>query len=185
MKRLLLLFALFTLLAVPAMAQTAETPDECAARLDIDIRVGSIAAAYDWIAQVERECIQDEGAGEGMLRLELLEGVTLPNTNCLVILNELQGQDEVNIYPRVWRSSIKLHHRAGLAGDWTAMQAGVARVLEGGGIEAQFTPYHLPGETLITGAGLHQFEVRTRKGADKFEIMETWGAFYALEIMDC
>ena len=53
MKRLLLFLALFTLLAAPALA---ETPDECAARLDRDIAITSYEEAAGWWAQVEKEC---------------------------------------------------------------------------------------------------------------------------------
>ena len=59
MKRRLLLFALLTLLATLAMAQT-ETPDECAARLDANVRVDTIAEAIDWLARVMSECVPVE-----------------------------------------------------------------------------------------------------------------------------
>lgn len=59
MKRLFLLFALFALLAAPTLGQI-ETPDECAARLDANVRVDTIAEAIDWLDRVMSECVPVE-----------------------------------------------------------------------------------------------------------------------------
>ncbi len=59
MKRLLLLFALLMLAAAPTLVQV-ETPDECAARLDANVRVNTIAEAIDWLDRVMSECLPDE-----------------------------------------------------------------------------------------------------------------------------
>ena len=156
----------------------AETPDECASRLDLDIRVETFAQATAWYEQVQRECAQPP-EGEGLLRLELDKTTILPVTNCSIYYGEARTWDDVWLVPRLFEGSIKLHTRHGVAGDWTELIEGEIRTVTGGDEYNQFTAFDKP-ETL--GAGLHQFELRTRSGADKFEIMETWGALYLIDI---
>ena len=171
-----------TLLTLISGIALAETPDECAARLDLDIRVGSIAEATAWYERVMRECVQDEGAGEGVLRLALDEAQTLPNTDCRVGYSEASTFDDVVMLPRLITGSIKLHWRHDIAGEWEAMERGETVVVAGGDQDDQVYPYSLPDGNFPIGAGAHQFELRTRAGADKFEIMETWGAAYLIDI---
>lgn len=184
MKRLLILLLTLALPAISTAAQ-ADTPDECAARLDLDIRVTTYAEAITWIEQVLRECAPQEGAGEGITRLELSTSLSLTNAKCTVYYFEGNTADTVYMIPRLFTGSIKLHWRHGIAGDWTELQQDEIIVLKGGGVNDQVTPYRLPGKAVMpAGAGIHQFELRTRHGVDKFEIMETWGAAYLIDI-DC
>ena len=173
-----------TVLTLMTSVALAETPDECAARLDLDIRVGTIADAINWYHQVMRECVQDEGAGEGILRLTLSESQTLPNTNCSVSYFEAATFDDVLVLPRLFEGSIKLHWRHGIAGEWQAMVQGEIGIIKGGDKHDQYRPFELPNGNVIIGAGAHQFELRTRNGADKFELLETWPAAYLVDI-DC
>ncbi len=173
---------LFTVLTLMSSVAFAETPDECAARLDLDIRVTTFAEATAWYEQVLRECAPEEGAGEGMTRLTIEELQTLANTNCSIVYFEARTMDDVLILPRLFDGSMKLHWRHDIAGDWQELQAGELQILTGGGVSDQFTPFWIPIDEPIIGAGVHQFELRTRAGADKFEIMETWGALYLVDI---
>lgn len=172
----ILLFALLSLMSSVALA---ETPDECAARLDLDIRVTSLAQATAWYEQVMRECAPVEGAGEGMQLLEINTPVTLSITGCRVYYFEAVPLDNIEVVPRVFNGSVKIHWRHGLAGEWQELQRGEIGIVKGGGTSDQFTPYDKP---LPLGAGNHQFEIRTRDGADNIEILETWGALYLLDI---
>ena len=177
MKTLLLIALLALAAAAPA---AAETPDQCAERLDLDIRVASIAAATAWYEQVMRECAPDQPGAEGTLRLTLRAQATLPVTGCTVYYHEARAsENNIIIVPRLFHGSIKLHWRHGIAGDWTTVTASEIQIVTGGGVSDQFTPFMDP---LIKGAGNHQFELRTRAGADKFEIFETWGALYLADI---
>jgi len=170
--------AVIGLLALLSAIVAAETPDQCAARLDLDIRVETFAQATAWYEQVQRECAT-EPEGEGLLRLELETPTTLTVTECLVWYGEATNFDDVYIYPRVFQGNAKMHWRHGHAGKWQQLQQGAIQIVTGGGPEGQFIPFEWPE---IIGGGFHQFELRTRDGADKFEILETWAAFYILDI---
>ncbi len=123
-----------------------------------------------------------KGPGSYKPRLEIETVKVLPNAGCVVAYQESQMWDNVAIVPRIIKGSAQIRWRKGLAGKWTEMQAGEIGVITGGGAEDQFIPFYLPGENPITVSGLHQFELRTRNGVDIFEIMETWSAFYLLDI---
>ena len=59
----LIRIALIGLLALLSAIVAAETPDECAARLDQSIAIRTYEEAADWWAQVQRECAPEPSAG--------------------------------------------------------------------------------------------------------------------------
>ena len=184
--RLILMLLLAALPLMSGVAQV-ETPDQCAARLDDEIEVRSIVEATNWYEQVMRECVEAEG--EGMLRLSHDEPERLPNTGCGVAYVESKkfeavGEGWVQLLPifpdPIESGSIKLHWRHGRDGEWQALESfempddpSTFYVRDRDRVAGFFSSENIP-----TGAGLHQFELRTRKGADKFEIMETRPAHY-------
>ena len=176
--RLILMLLLAALPLMSGVAQV-ETPDECAARLDDEIEVRSIAEATNWYEQVMRECVEAEG--EGILRLAIDLHVTLPNTGCEAGYTEhsWSGDGSFQLRSALWlgsTNSIKLHWRHGSDGEWEALERG--EILNETYIFYVRESGYSPRE-----AGLHQFELRPREGADKFEIMETWSALYILLII--
>ena len=67
--------------------------------------------------------------------------------------------------------------------EWTELKPGALQIVEGSGTDDQFQPYWIPPKNPIVGAGLHQFEIRTRAGAEKIESLETWAALYLIDIV--
>ena len=68
--------------------------------------------------------------------------------------------------------TFKLYWRHGITGEWQRIQ------------ESQHDEETMIyQEPIIMGSGLHQFEIRTRDGADIFAIMETWPMTYLMGIL--
>ena len=59
--------------------------------------------------------------------------------------------------------------------------SGPPGTMKGGDLEFQVFFYLEMTDSTI-GRGSHQIELRTRSGADKFEVSETWPALYLLDI---
>lgn len=180
MKKLLALLLMLALPAVSAAAQ-AETPDECAARLDQSIAIRTYNEAANWWAQVEQECAPDDSASEEMIHLQPYVESLLLNTECVVNYGSTGTGDDVviaaGIYERMGNE--KLYWRQDTADDWIELQHGESHNLASG---IQFTFYYLRDGSFPTGAGIHQFELRTDKGTDKFKITATSSGDYAVGI---
>ncbi|MCY3574746.1 MAG: hypothetical protein OXG92_13150 [Chloroflexi bacterium] len=156
---------------------SGETQDQCASRLDGDIRISTYADALLWIGQFERECTMPT-LGEGETRLEFETSLSLTNSQCRVHYWESGDQDEPTFAVRIHEGNAQVHHRRGLVGDWTKLGNWELVVMKGGDAGDQVDV----STDIIIGGGIHQFEIRTRKGTDKFEILEDWTAFYLIEL---
>ena len=167
------IFIPICLLICLASTAHAETPDQCATRLAVDISVESFADAIAWYEQVMTECAPYEAA----LRLEIDEPVRLPNNDCDILYRELEQNDDVRVAVAVYGASAKIQWRGIKDGAWTAMQAGES----GEGIAGVKATLFM--EPHIVGAGLHQFTFQTRSGTDHFEIFETWESVYVIFIV--
>lgn len=62
MKKISLMFAVIAILTLVSIFASAETPDECAARLDREFAISSYDEAAEWWEQVQRDCKEDPQA---------------------------------------------------------------------------------------------------------------------------
>lgn len=188
MKRLLLLFTLIMMLAAPAMAQV-ETPDECAVRIDAEIEVATIDDIRTLYNRVASECLpQDAGTEEEFPRLVLDAWLELPLSECKVGYSELALTSEIS-YLVGADAPLRIFTRRNSNEDWMPL-AYIDRgenifvyaiAPEGHAIGIELTEAEVKKGT-INGEGLHQFEIRTRAGDDRFEVYETWITGYGIGI---
>ena len=124
----LALFAVIGLLTLTSSIASAETPDECAARLDQSIDIRSYAAAAAWWEQVQRECMPEPaGEDKDILRLEVGEvAKELPNTKCRARYTEFGGNAHDAVIIAGIRplpsKTFKLYWRHGITGEWQRIQ---------------------------------------------------------------
>ena len=166
-KKIVLTVLLFLLVVIPVYSETA---DQCTARLSQNISIATYAEAAAWWAQVERECAPLLEEEEKLLILTsdtLGEWHTLSNSGCQIKYVE---QPDIKfettlIIPYVRSGNPRLYYRS--SDGWTQMQG------------SEDDLYMAP---LVFGVGLHEFEVKTKKGEDLFAVRETWAATFIVNI---
>lgn len=127
------------------------------------------------IARGSYASVQSDGV------LHLSTPMSLTNAGCSVAYREVMPHDELVFGFRIWEGTAQVHWRKNHVGDWKQLRDPELFVPEGGDEDDQGIRFDKPN---ITGAGTHQFEVRTRQGIDKFDIREDWPAGYVID-MSC
>ena len=172
-------YVLAVILALMVAASAyAETRDECVVRLSQDLSVTTYAEAAAWWEQVEQECAPLPNKQEEYLTLSsdrMEEWHALPKSGCRIKYSQ---QPDLNsetpiIIPYVVLGRPELYYNS--SNGWTQMQGTEAES------ESDLKPM-MYTEPLVFGVGLHEIEVKTERGIDRFAVRETKGAIFVVSI---